>query len=289
MYPLTIGFRGNGPNPGKISSASGEAYLKSEFPDLDYLVSCSFVESRENETGNGSKVAGPQRVAFQLDPKLGKVVIELHPEWSPKGVERFLQMIDVKYLDEVRFFRVVPGFVVQFGLPADPRRHNEFSAISDDPVIKSNEPGTISFATSGPNTRTTQLFINLGNNKRLDSIGFSPIGQVVEGFQYVQQINSEYREMPDQGMISKFGNSYLNKNFPRLSYIQTVRLISQEAEKVHEPLEVTQSLREAPKQPFEQQEGDTAIGIFVLFMLVLVLAYLFIVRRIYSQSQHKSN
>src|SRR6185295_2693012 len=115
------------------------------------------------------------------------------------------------YLNEARFFRVVPNFVVQFGLAADPKVTAQWKArnLVDSPVKTSNKRGTITFAKAGPNSRTTQLFINLIDNGRLDGMGFSPVGEVIEGMDVVDEINPEYRERPDQGSITTQGNTYL--------------------------------------------------------------------------------
>src|SRR5690606_12908096 len=123
------------------------------------------------------------------------------------------ELIKAGYYDGNRFFRVIPGFVVQFGLNGDPKVAAEWEKkrLKDDPVTQSNVPGTLTFATAGPNTRTTQLFVNLGNNARLDRMGFSPFGKVVEGMESVKKINPEYAERPDQGRFTAQGNAYLEE------------------------------------------------------------------------------
>jgi len=120
------------------------------------------------------------------------------------------------------FFRVVPDFVVQFGINGDPDVQKSWKAkgeLKDDQVVGSNVRGTITFATAGPNTRTTQLFINTANNQFLDRQKFSPIGEIVSGMNFVDQIDPEYREKPSQAKITEEGNAYLEENFPNLSYI----------------------------------------------------------------------
>jgi cyclophilin family peptidyl-prolyl cis-trans isomerase len=239
--------RGKGPDPNRINSKNGEQYLKTNFPKLDYILSCKVkgeqVEEKQDAAAvvqdNDAKLPVPLPdsaqpnvfVSFKLAPGLGDVTLELDRKWSTSGLNRFVQLVETRFLDEARFFRVVPGFVVQFGLPADPSRKDEFGAFKDEPVVGSNSRGTISFATSGPNTRSTQLFINLGNNARLDGMGFSPFGRVVAGMELVDAINSEYGESPSQGEISQHGNEYLKKNFPNLSYIRLARLVGGEATK----------------------------------------------------------
>jgi len=150
------------------------------------------------------------------------VRIKMHPEWAPIGVAQFQKLVTSHSLDQASFFRVVPGFIVQFGLPAQPQP--EMAALQDDPVKVSNKRGTVVFATAGPNTRTNQLFINLGNNAGLDSQGFSPIGEVVEGMDAVDAINPEYGESPEQGSITAQGNAYLDQEFPNLSKIQSATM-----------------------------------------------------------------
>ena len=120
------------------------------------------------------------------------------------------------FYDDAAFFRVIPGFVVQFGLSADPAVNNVWrkSNFKDDAVTQSNKPGFITFATAGKDTRTTQLFINTGNNAQLDKMGFAPFGQVISGMDVVKKIHSGYGEAPDQGSITALGKPYLDKNFP---------------------------------------------------------------------------
>lgn len=118
----------------------------------------------------------------------------------------------------------VPNFVVQFGLAGDPEITKQWKSqvLKDDPVVQSNVRGTLTYATSGPNTRTTQLFINLRDNAGLDRQGFAPIGKVIQGMEYISDgINDEYREQPNQGKISQQGNAYLHEHFPRLSYVES--------------------------------------------------------------------
>ena len=169
----------------------------------------------------------PDRFKVKFECSNGVFVVDCHKDWAPLGVQRFYELVKSGFYDEARFFRVVPGFVVQFGLPADPAVGAKWfgSEFPDDPVKKSNEPGTISFATRGPNSRTTQVFINLGSNANLDGMGFAPFGEVTDGFDIVKAINPEYDQQPDQGQIRSRGNAYLEPQFPRLDYIKKATLI----------------------------------------------------------------
>lgn len=157
----------------------------------------------------------------------GKFLVEVNREWAPIGADRFYRLVQDKFFDDAGFFRVVPGFVVQFGLPADPEKNAKWSqTLMDEPVRHSNQRGYLTFAKSSrPNSRTTQLFISYGSNEMLDEQGFSPFGRVVEGMEFVDRINAEYGERPQQNLITSQGNAYLNRRFPNLSYIQTARVI----------------------------------------------------------------
>ncbi|MCC7403484.1 MAG: peptidylprolyl isomerase [Bdellovibrionales bacterium] len=165
------------------------------------------------------------KVAFETTK--GKFVVEAHRDWAPKGVDRFYEMIQQGFFSDTAFFRVVKGFVVQFGIHGDPKQSSKWreKIINDDTVKESNKAGYLTFATAGPNTRTTQLFINLNDNARLDDMGFSPFAKVVEGMDVVKNLNTEYGERPDQGAIQSEGNTYLKKNFPNMDYIKSASII----------------------------------------------------------------
>jgi len=156
----------------------------------------------------------------------GPVLIEVHPEWAPLGAEQFRKLVQAKYFDGVRFFRIVPNFVVQFGLAANPAVTKKWDvAIKDDAVAQTNRTGALSFATMGPETRTTQIFINLKSNPSLDTQGFAPFAQVIEGMEIIEHLYGGYGEQPDQGAITSQGNAYLEKNFPNLDYIKTATIL----------------------------------------------------------------
>jgi len=157
--------------------------------------------------------------------KLSAFTIRVHPEWAPEAAKRFREMLQAGLLKDARFFRVVPKFMVQFGIPGAPSVAAAWKEkrIPDDPVVKSNTRGTLSFASAGPNTRTTQLFINYKDNKFLDKQGFAPFAEVVDsGMEVVDKIQAKYKEKPLQSKIQRFGNTYLIKRFPQLSFINHV-------------------------------------------------------------------
>jgi len=162
----------------------------------------------------------------RMETSRGEVVVQVTRAWAPRGADRFYNLVKNGFYDEARFFRVLPNFVVQFGLPADPNVGRAWSnaTFRDDPVKQSNKRGYLVFATAGANTRTTQLFINLKDNAFLDGQGFAPFGEVVEGMELVDGIYSAYGESPDQGAITNQGNAYLRRNFPNLDYIKTATI-----------------------------------------------------------------
>lgn len=157
----------------------------------------------------------------------GDVLMEVHKAWAPIGAAHFYELCKNDFYDEARFFRVIPGFMAQIGLAADPAMTAKWGKnIKDEPVLQSNTPGMVSFAqTNRPNTRSTQIFINTGDNRRLDGMNFSPFAKVIRGLETVEKINPEYREAPDQGQITRNGNEYLKAKFPRLDYIEDVLLV----------------------------------------------------------------
>ena len=169
----------------------------------------------------------PDTFRVQFECTNGTFTMECTKAWAPIGVQRFYDLVREGFFDDSGFFRVVPGFVVQFGLAADPQVTAQWRVkqLKDDPVIESNTDGFVSFATSGPNSRTSQLFINLGNNARLDGMGFSPFGKVVEGMEVVRAITAKYGEQPHQGQITMNGTAYLRKNFPGMDFIKTATLV----------------------------------------------------------------
>jgi peptidyl-prolyl cis-trans isomerase A (cyclophilin A) len=174
------------------------------------------------------KAQAPESYTVKFTTTAGDFTVEVTRAWSPNGADRFYNLVKHHFYDGAGFFRVVPGFMVQFGLSAYPQVNAAWDSakIKDDKVTQSNKPGFITFATAGPNTRTTQVFISYGDNAFLDSQGFSPFGKVTDGMDSVTKINSEYKERPDQGLITTQGKTYLEKNFPKLDTIKTVTITS---------------------------------------------------------------
>lgn len=173
----------------------------------------------------------PDSFLVALETSRGPITLTLHRDWAPQGVDRFYYLLQHHFFDNARFFRVVKGFVAQFGLPADPRLTEslKLTPLADDPVRHSNLRGTLSFAHAGPGTRSTQLFINLHDNARLDDCcraGFAPIGEIIEGVELINLLNGEYdgEAGPDQDSIRVQGNAYLTRSFPRLDYIRKARI-----------------------------------------------------------------
>ncbi len=174
-------------------------------------------------TASAQPEKAPDTYKVKFDTSKGPFVIEVHRAWSPLGADHFYNLVKSGFYNDVRFFRVVPNFMVQFGMAADPKvqaAHN--TSIKDDPPKESNKRGYVTFAKTGaPNSRTTQIFINFKDNTFLDSQGFTPFGQVVSGMDVVDKINAEYGERPNQNQIRSEGNAYLNSQFPKLDYVKT--------------------------------------------------------------------
>src|SRR5947199_2831492 len=172
-------------------------------------------------------VPAPASFLVGLTTSRGPVAVVVHRSWAPHGVDRLYALVHAGFYDGARFFRVVRGFVAQFGLPADPQLGRAWSAqvIPDDPVRQPNRRGTVAFASAGPNTRTTQVFINLADNLRLDALGFAPIGQVEERLGMVDSLYTQYGERPSQDSIRLQGDAYLTRAYPNLDRIRTATIV----------------------------------------------------------------
>ncbi len=200
--------------------------MKLSLASLLLVFACSFPGQGVSPTlAVAAVAAAPSVFHVRIKTTAGAFVIEAHRDWAPNGVDRFHQLVLAGFFNDSRFFRVVPGFVAQFGIAGKPKIAQAWreKTIADDPVIKSNQRGFISFAMTGPNARTTQLYINLTDNSRLDAQGFSPIAQVVEGMEVVDKLYSGYGETSGGGMrggkqarLFEEGNAWLDREFPKL-------------------------------------------------------------------------
>ena len=180
---------------------------------------------------------------------VGDFVVEVHRDWAPLGADRFYNLVRYGYFTNAAFFRVVPGFVVQFGLSADPAVNKAWqnADLQDDPVVQSNKRGNLVFAMAGPNTRTTQLFINYADNARLDAMGFAPFGTVVEGMDVVDKIFPGYRESPRQDLIGDQGDAYLAANFPKIDKIKVARILPATPAPAHAPTGSQPAAKPSPR------------------------------------------
>jgi cyclophilin family peptidyl-prolyl cis-trans isomerase len=166
-------------------------------------------------------------------PKKGSITIVTHPRWAPTGAQHFHDLVEMDFYKNTKFFRVVPDFVIQFGLSPDPQVQQamEERVLGDDSVRHTNAYGTLSYAAAGPNSRTTQIFFNVNKegNSFLDEKGFAPFAEVVDGFDVLERIYAGYGEKPDQGKIRKKGDEYLTQKFPNLTRIKRIREVEMES------------------------------------------------------------
>ena len=190
------------------------------------------VDSKLLDVASATAIA-PDNYKVQFETSQGNFVVAVDRNLAPKGADRFYNLVKIGYFDDLRFFRVIPGFMVQFGIHGQPEVNKAWkdAMIQDDAVKATNSRGMVSFATSGKDTRTTQVFINFGNNANLDGMGFSPFGQVESGMEIVDALYSGYGEGaprgtgPWQNRIQDEGNAYLDADFPKMDRILTARLL----------------------------------------------------------------
>jgi peptidyl-prolyl cis-trans isomerase A (cyclophilin A) len=188
----------------------------------------SETKSAEGANPDTHDERGPDAYKVRFESTKGPFVVTVARAWAPLGADRFYTLVKSGFYDGARFFRVLPGFVVQFGIAGDPalnaKWHN--ANLVDDPVTQTNRRGTITYGTAGPNTRTTQVFVNLADNARLDAKGFAPFGEVTEGMDAVDKFYSEYGEGapmgagPMQSRAEAEGTAYFERNFPKLDYVK---------------------------------------------------------------------
>ena len=182
--------------------------------------------SKANETA-------PAVYKAKFETTEGDFVIEVHRDWAPLGADRFFNLVKIGFYDDVSFFRVIDGFMVQFGISGYPDVMGRWrdANMKDDPAKESNMKGMVTFATAGPNSRTTQVFINFSDNKNLDAMGFTPIGRVIEGKDVVEKLYKGYGEGapngrgPDQRKLQSQGTVYLKKDFPELDYVKKASIL----------------------------------------------------------------
>jgi peptidyl-prolyl cis-trans isomerase A (cyclophilin A) len=180
-----------------------------------------------------SDAASPESFRVKFVTTKGDFTVEVTRAWAPKGADRFYRLVKDGYFKDVRFFRVLPGFMAQFGMSGNPALNDKMDSlrISDDPVTQSNKRGMVTFAMAGPNTRSSQFFVNYGDNVPLDSQGFAPFGRVVDGMKVVDAFYGGYGEGapsgagPSQDSIRIKGNEYLQRAFPKLDYIKSATIV----------------------------------------------------------------
>jgi peptidyl-prolyl cis-trans isomerase A (cyclophilin A) len=181
-----------------------------------------------------ARETAPERYTVSLDTTKGEILVDVRRSWAPLGADRFYNLVKIGYFDDTAFFRVVAGFMAQIGIHGDPEINRVWRTqrIEDDPVAHQNAAGTVSFATSGKNSRVNQIFINLVDNSRLDAMGFAPIGRV-RGLDVVEQLHSGYGEGapagrgPLQARVQNEGNAYLRAEFPQLDYIRSAKVVDE--------------------------------------------------------------
>jgi peptidyl-prolyl cis-trans isomerase A (cyclophilin A) len=188
----------------------------------------AFGQSGNLSNPSALRETAPATYKARFETSKGTFVVDVNREWAPNGADRFYNLVKNGFYDGVRFFRVLDGFMAQFGINGDPAISAQWreARIQDDPVRQSNRRGFITYAMAGPGTRTSQVFINYGDNSALDKQGFSPFGQVSSGMNVVDALHNGYGEGaprgqgPDQGRVQMEGNAYLAKNFPRLDFVK---------------------------------------------------------------------
>ena len=234
VYPLTallpaalLAFAGCGGDAGSENEAAADGAADNAAADNPAADNPLYRPAELVETA-------PETFQARFETSTGDFVVEVTRAWAPIGADRFYNLVKNGYYDGVHFFRVMEGFMAQFGMHGDPQINAQWSRaqIADDPVVVSNTRGTITYAKGGPDTRTTQLFINFVDNSRLDPDGFAPFGAVTEGMDVVDQIYSGYGALAPQGNgpirqnIVARGNEYLDEDFPELDHIISATLVN---------------------------------------------------------------
>jgi len=209
--------------------------MKSLMYTVAGLMLASGIVTAQAANPNAAKLMNPASLTEQAPPTYtvnlnttkGLIAIQVHRDWAPIAADRFYNLVKNGFYDEARFFRVVPNFMVQFGMNANPAVTRAWSGVpmKDETTKQGNKKGYVTFArTSAPNSRGTQLFINYKDNNFLDATGFAAFGEVTKGMDIAESITSQYGEKPNQGEITSQGNAYLTKEFPKLDYIKTATI-----------------------------------------------------------------
>jgi peptidyl-prolyl cis-trans isomerase A (cyclophilin A) len=222
---------------GAVASAQGGGTTQKSAPASKPPAGASSSYDKALLTPSALNAKAPETFDVKFTTTQGDFTVHVIRAWAPLGADRFYNMAKHHFFDGAAFFRVISGFMAQFGLSAYPEVNRVWSnaTIKDDKVTQSNKRGAITFATAGANTRTTQLFINFGNNNGLDGQGFSPFGEVTSGMDVVDKLYSDYGDGPpsgrgpDQGRVTNEGRAYLEKSFPKLDTIKTTTLIAPQA------------------------------------------------------------
>lgn len=233
---------GSNQGPEKQASANGTSTENGKEATQASAAEKGSKETKEEQDGSNpallepslAREQAPEQFRVKFETTKGDFLVEVHRDWSPRGADRFYNLVKIGFYNDVAFFRVLEGFVAQFGINGNPEVNKAWrnATITDDPVKHSNTRGTLVFATGGPNTRTTQLFINYADNTNLDRSGFSPFGEVVEGMEVVNSLYAGYGEGaprgsgPNQALIQAAGNSYLKSRFQKLDYVKSASLQS---------------------------------------------------------------
>lgn len=199
------------------------------------LIGCGSPPKSEKAEAPKKPTQAPETFHVKFTTTKGDFVVEAVREWAPRGVDRFHELVQDKYFDGSRFFRVRPKFIAQFGIHKDPKVTELWRQLKfpDDPVKQKNQRGFVSYAMSGPASRTTQIFINLANNAAaLDGRGFAPFARVVEGMEVVDSLYASYGELqslggggPDSAKIEALGEEYLQRSYGRLDKIQQASIV----------------------------------------------------------------
>jgi peptidyl-prolyl cis-trans isomerase A (cyclophilin A) len=221
------------PAPAATATAAAPAATSTPTPASTPSASPSAAALRPLLDPQHAREQAPDRFRVRFDTTRGPFVVEVTRAWAPRGADRFYNLVRVGYFDDVAFFRVISNFMVQFGINGDPAVNRVWreARIPDDSVTQSNKRGMVTFATAGPDTRTTQLFINFRDNAGLDGQGFAPFGRVVEGLAVVDSLYAGYGEGapsgmgPEQGRAQAEGNAYLKSSFPKLDFVKTARIV----------------------------------------------------------------